>query len=108
MDLDIGLKYQALFGGQVDAIVVFTTDGQLAEDGIVVLKDDRGFYPSYLCGNVVRLDTLEAHPELRTELEKLEGLISDDDMARMNHAVESEGREPKDVADEFLAERGLL
>ena len=108
MDMDIGLKYQALFGGQVDAIVVFTTDGQLAEDGIVVLKDDRGFYPSYLCGNVVRLDTLEAHPELRTELEKLEGLISDDDMARMNHAVESEGREPKDVADEFLAERGLL
>lgn len=29
MDMDIGLKYQALFGGQVDAIVVFTTDGQL-------------------------------------------------------------------------------
>ena len=74
----------------------------------MVLKEDRGFYPSYLCGNVVRLDTLEAHPELRTELEKLEGLISDDDMARMNLAVESEGREPKDVADEFLAERGLL
>ena len=108
MDMDIGLKYQALLGGQVDVIVVFTTDGQLAESDVAVLEDDQGFYPSYRCGNVVRLDTLQEHPELRPELEKLEGAISDADMARMNHAVETDGREPKDVALEFLAERGLM
>ncbi len=108
MDMDIGLKYQALFNGQVDAIVVFTTDGQLAESDVTVLEDDQGFYPSYRCGNVVRLDTLDEYPELRTELERLEGTISDADMARMNRAVETDGSEPKDVAVEFLAERGLM
>lgn len=108
MDMDIGLKYQALREGQVDAIVVFTTDGQIASGGLQVLEDDRGFYPSYRCGNVVRLDALEEHPELRDELLKLEGTISDADMARMNDAVETQGQEPKAVADAFLVERGLI
>lgn len=107
-DMDISLKYQALFEGQVDAIVVSTTDGQVADDRLVVLEDDQHFYPSYLCGNVVRQETLTAHPELRDELLKLQGAITDADMARMNRAVESEGQEPKAVADAFLAEKGLI
>ena len=61
-DMDIGLKYQALFDGQVDAIAVSTTDGEVADGRLVVLEDDRGFYPSYRCGNVVAVDTLERYP----------------------------------------------
>ena len=108
MDLDIGLKYQALAEGQIDVMVVFTTDGQLASADAVVLEDDQHFYPSYLCGNVVRNAVLDAHPELADELEKLSGTISDADMAAMNNAVESEGREPRDVARDFLQEQNLL
>ena len=107
-DMDISLKYQALFEGQVDAIVVSTTDGQVADERLVVLEDDRHFYPSYLCGNVVRQDALEKHPELRGELLKLQGAITDADMARMNNEVETQGQEPKAVADAFLAEKGLM
>ena len=107
-DMDISLKYQALFEGQVDAIVVSTTDGQVADERLAVLEDDRHFYPSYLCGNVVRQDVLERHPELRDELLKLQGAITDTDMARMNNAVETQGQEPKAVADAFLAEKGLM
>ncbi len=107
-DMDISLKYQALFEGQVDAIVVSTTDGQVADERLAVLEDDKGFYPSYLCGNVVRLDALSAHPELEDELLKLQNTITDADMARMNNEVEAQGREPKDVADEFLAQKGLI
>jgi len=108
MDLDIGLKYQALAEGQVDVMVVFTTDGQLAAADAVVLIDDLAFFPSYLCGNVVRQETLERHPELRAVLESLEGTIADDDMARMNYEVETEGRSPEDVAREYLEQKGLL
>ena len=107
-DMDISLKYRALFEGQVDAIVVSTTDGQVADERLAVLEDDRHFYPSYLCGNVVRQDALERHPELRDELLKLQGTITDIDMARMNNAVETQGQEPKAVADAFLAEKGLM
>lgn len=108
MDIDIGLKYQALAQNQIDATVVFTTDGQLSSPDVVVLEDDLGFFPSYLCANVVRNDVIEEHPELVTELEKLQGTISDLDMAKMNYAVETDGREPRDVAADFLRERGLL
>ena len=108
MDLDIGLKYQALSQGQIDATVVFTTDGQLSSPDVVVLEDDLGFFPSYLCGNVVRNDVLDVHPELRDELEKLAGTISDQDMAEMNHAVETDGQEPREVAEDFLRDRDLI
>lgn len=108
MDIDIGLKYQALSEGQIDATVVFTTDGQLSSPDVVVLEDDLGFFPSYLCGNVVRSDVLDAHPELADELNTLTGTITDLDMAKMNHAVETEGREPRDVAEDFLRDHGLL
>lgn len=108
MDMDIGLKYQALAQGEIDVMVIFTTDGQLAAADAVVLEDDKQFYPSYLCGNVVRRAVLEEHPELEAVLEKLSGTISDSDMAQMNYAVETEGREPRDVAEDFLRSRGLL
>ena len=108
MDLDIGLKYQALEQGQIDVMVVFTTDGQLSTADAVVLEDDRQFYPSYLCGNVVRSEVLEAHPELNEVFDKVTGLISDSDMAQMNYEVETENREPEDVAEEFLASHGLI
>lgn len=108
MDLDIGLKYQALEQEQIDVMVVFTTDGQLSAADVEVLEDDRQFYPSYLCGNVVRSEVLEAHPELNGVFEKVTGLISDSDMAQMNYEVETENREPEDVAEEFLASHGLI
>ena len=108
IDLDIGLKYQALAEGQMDVMVVFTTDGQLSAADATILTDDRGFFPSYLCGNVVRDQVLEEHPELRAVLTKLNGTITDGDMAQMNYEVESEGRPPEDVAREYLQEKGLL
>ena len=108
MDLDIGLKYQALDQGQIDVMVVFTTDGQLSTSDVVVLEDDKQFYPSYLCGNVIRSEVLEEHPELAGVFEKLTGLISDSEMAKMNDEVETKGREPRDVAEEFLQDNGLL
>lgn len=108
MQMDIGLKYDALAQGSVDAIVIFTTDGKLSTADATVLTDDEGFFPSYQCGNVVRNQVLQQHPELRDVLDKLQGTISDQDMARMNYEVEAEGKDPKTVAEEFLNSKGLI
>lgn len=108
MDLDIGLKYRALDSGQVDIMTIFTTDGQLAAADAAVLADDHGFFPSYRCGNVVREEVLEKHPELAAVLEKLTDKITDTEMAEMNYAVETAGREPRAVAEDFLREKGVL
>ncbi|MEG0526359.1 MAG: glycine betaine ABC transporter substrate-binding protein [Longicatena sp.] len=107
-DLDIGLKYDAIREHKIDAMVVFTTDGQLAATEITVLKDDKNLYPSYMCGFVVREEILEKYPEIKGVLKKLDHAISDSDMSQMNYLVETKKQEPKDVADEFLKKKGLL
>lgn len=108
MDLDIGLKYQALAENQIDVMVVFTTDGQLADANARVLEDDRHFFPSYMCGMIVRQQVLQDHPELQGVFDRLTGQISNDDMVQMNHEVDVEKKEPREVAYEFLESRGLL
>jgi len=108
VDLDIGLKYQAINQKKIDVMNIFTTDGQLSVSEVTVLADDKGFYPSYMCGNVIRSEVLTTYPELEEVFGKLEDTISDDDMADMNYQVETDGKEARDVAMEFLQAKGLL
>lgn len=108
MDLDIGLKYDALTQKEIDVMNIFTTDGQLSAADAVVLEDDKGLYPSYMCGFVVRNEVLEEHPELQQVFDKVENLITDAEMAEMNYQVETGGQEPEEVAAAFLQEKGLL
>ena len=108
MQMDIGLKYDALEQGKVDAIVVFTTDGKLSKANATVLEDDQHFFPSYECGNVVRDEVLQQHPELSDVLKKLDGAITETDMAQMNYEVEEGGKDPEDVASAYLRSKGLL
>ena len=61
LDIDIGLKYNAINNGEIDTMLVFTTDGQLAEANVKVLEDDKNFHKTYHCGTVVRQETLEKH-----------------------------------------------
>ena len=108
VDIDIGLKYQALDEGKLDSMIVFTTDGRLSKVNGIVLEDDKKFFTSYECGMVVREEALSAHPELRALLAHFDGLISEAEMAEMNDAVESGGEEPRAVARRFLEEKGVL
>lgn len=107
-DMDIGLKYQTINQKEIDVMVVFTTDGQLSASDITVLKDDKNFFPSYLCGNVIRLEVLNKHPELKDVFENITNIISDEDMAKMNYMVETEGKEPREVAKMCLKNAGLI
>lgn len=107
-DMDIGLKYDAINQKQVDVMNIFTTDGQLSVSDIVILEDDKGLYPSYVCGFVVRNEILEKYPELQNVFDKTENLISNAEMAELNYKVEGEGADPETVATEFLKEKGLL
>jgi glycine betaine/choline ABC-type transport system substrate-binding protein len=106
-ELDIGLKYEAIGQGEVDVINVFSTDGRLKEYNLVVLEDDLNFFPSYFAATLVRQETLDMYPELVGVLGKLDGMISNDEMTYMNYLVEVEKMDPKEVASDFLTEKGL-
>ena len=108
VDLDLGLKYNAINSKEIDVMNIFTTDGQLAISDVTVLEDDKDFYQTYYCGTVVRMDALEKYPELEAVLMKMDNIITDSEMAALNNKVEAEGMDEKDLAREFLIEKGLL
>lgn len=108
VQMEIALKYEALKNSQVDVINAFTTDAQLAANHLTLLTDDGGFFETFEAGTVVRRDALEKYPELKGILEKLNGLISEEEMQQMNYQVEVDGKEDKEVARQFLVEKGLL
>ncbi len=106
--MEIALKYEALKSGEVDVINAFTTDAQLAANNLVLLTDDGSFFETFDAGTIVRKETLEKYPELQEVLEKLNGLISEEEMQQMNYEVEVNGKEDVEVARQFLISKGLV
>lgn len=104
VDMDNGLKYKALLNSTVDVITVFTTDGQIQDPNLVVLEDDRKFYPTYRAGLVVRGEVLSKYPKLEEVLNKLEGKIDEKTMAKLNYMVEKNFMTASEVAKKFLIE----
>ncbi|MDX1644556.1 MAG: glycine betaine ABC transporter substrate-binding protein, partial [Thermoanaerobaculia bacterium] len=67
------LKSPAVAGGRIDVLDVYTTDGRLVTHDLVVLEDDREFFPPYEAAALVRRDTLDRHPAVATALALLAG-----------------------------------
>jgi osmoprotectant transport system substrate-binding protein len=106
-EMDLGLLYQALQQRQVDLVVGSATDGLIAALDLVVLEDDRHYFPPYDAVPVVRTESLARHAGLAPALEWLAGRIDEESMRRMNYAVDGEHRAPAAVAREFLESNGL-
>jgi glycine betaine/choline ABC-type transport system substrate-binding protein len=105
---DPGLMYAAVDNGDVDVITAYTTDGRIPALDLVVLEDDKGFFPPYYPAPVVRQELLDEDPEIADVLNRLGGAITEDQMAEMNYQVDEEGRSTEDVAREFLEEQGII
>jgi glycine betaine/choline ABC-type transport system substrate-binding protein len=106
--MDAAIMYQAVVEGDVDVISAFATDGRIPVYDLMVLEDDKNFFPRYDATAIIRGEVLETHPELEDLLNKLAGRISDSKMAELNAAVDLDKREPADVAREFLKQEGLI
>jgi len=101
--MDLGLTYKALAQRQVDFIAGNSTDGLIDALGLVVLEDDKHYFPPYDAAPLLRTAVAEKHPEVRQAFKDLGGKISAEDMRRMNYAVDGNHRDVKDVVHEFLA-----
>ncbi|CAM3508458.1 MULTISPECIES: ABC transporter permease/substrate-binding protein [Saccharibacillus] len=102
------LRYQAIESGDIDLLDAYSTDSELAEYDLTVLEDDKGLFPPYQGAPLMLQSTLDEHPELADALNVLAGQITDDEMRKMNYAVNAEGRSAEEVAREFLTGKGLL
>ena len=99
--LDHGLAYDAVTGGKVDVIDVYSTDAKLGRLGLRVLEDDRAFFPKY---DAVVLMRAGVDP---SPLASLAGSIDAAAMIAMNGQVELDGLSFAEAARRFLAGRGI-
>ena len=106
--MDLGLITRALKEHQVDLIAGNNTDGLIAALDLFVLEDDRHYFPPYEGVAVIREEMIKAHPEVGTALEALAGAISDEDMRRMNYAIDGAHKDVAIVVRDFLRERKLI
>jgi osmoprotectant transport system permease protein len=103
--MDLSLIYRALADRQVDLIAGDATSGLIDAYGLTMLEDNRHYFPPYDAVPVVRSATLLAHPAVREAIASLSGRISVADMRAMNRAVDSDRRDPADVARAFMSAR---
>jgi len=107
-EMDLSLTYRALAEHQVDLIAGNSTDGLISRYGFVQLTDDRGYFPPYDAVPVVRQATLDKYPRLRDILRNLGGILTVEEMRKLNYAVDGEHREARDVVREFLRRKGFM
>src|SRR5580700_5454294 len=105
--MDLGLLTRALKNKQIDLIAGNKTDGLIPTLDLFVLEDDHHYFPPYEAVPIVRAETLARHPEVGQALDELAGKISDDDMRRLNYAVDGKHRDVKEVVKEFRRMKGL-
>jgi osmoprotectant transport system substrate-binding protein len=105
---DIGLKYRALETGNVDVVVSSGTDGRILADNLILLKDDKHFWPAYHVAPVVRRSTLAIHPRIAGALNAVSPFLTDSEMRGLVYDIDERKKEPADVATSFLRRIGLV
>lgn len=101
---EIGLQYDALEHGDADIATAFTTDSQIDTDHLVLLKDDKHFWPPYNIAPVVRDKALRNHPPVAHVLGRISPLLTDPVLRRFNYAFNVQKADPADIAQSFLKE----
>jgi osmoprotectant transport system substrate-binding protein len=104
----LGLRYDALAAGQIQVANGFATDWQIADKKFVSLADDKGLFPPYYVAPVVRQEALAKFPGAEEILNKVSVLLDNETMQQLNARVERDHEEAKDVALDFLKERGIV
>lgn len=100
--MQIGLVYDAVDAGKMDIVLGYSTDGRIASYNLVILEDDRQFFPPYDASIVVREQLLDSYPELDGIFERLAGKIDTKTMQELNYEVDNNLIEPEVVAKRFL------
>lgn len=106
--MDTSLLYDAISQGQLDVMVVYSTDSLLKKYDMTILKDDKELFPAYHGTPICRNDTLKKYPQLNEVFDLLAGKFDDVQMQALNYKIDVENKTPEEVAKAYLTEQGLL
>lgn len=103
-----GLRYKAIEQNEIQVMDAYATDGKLKEFDMVILEDDKKFFPPYNGAVVIRMETVQKYPSVMEAIHKLSGKLNDEKMQELNYLVDVKGKSVEEVAGQFLAAEGLI
>jgi len=99
------VAYAAVVDKSLDLTEVYTTDGEIAQYDLLVLEDDRKFFPDYETVWLYRADLEQRRPDAVARLRQLEGAITERNMRELNTRVQVGKAKESQVAGDFLSEK---
>lgn len=106
--MEPALRYKALERGDIQIIDVYSTDSEIRRYHLKVLQDNRQLFPPYQGAPLMKAETLKKYPALKPVLNQLAGKITTKQMQELNYQVDVLKKSPRQVAQKFLSEQGLL
>ncbi|MBX7552398.1 ABC transporter substrate-binding protein [Streptomyces sp. NPDC004232] len=106
LDSDGPLVKGALKKGDVDVANLFTTDTDIKANGWVVLTDPEHLIPSQHI--VPLIADRKADDTVRKALAKLGNLLTTAQLTELNRQVDTDKKDPQDVADAYARQHGLV
>ncbi len=103
-----GAIYDATAQGSCNFGEVFTTDGRIVALDLQVLEDDREFFPKYNVSFVLTEETAKEHPQIEDLMAPVSEKLTNDVLLKLNAQIDVDGREPADVAFEWLKQEGFV
>ena len=102
------LKYVGMESEQFDVTLAYATDGMILKSDLVLLEDDKKFFPEYNGTYIVLDDIEEQFPGVEAALNKVTGLFNQENTIALNYRVDVLDEDPYQVAYDFLKEHNLV
>lgn len=107
VELDLNLIYTQV-GESCPFGEVFSTDARIVSNDLTVLEDDQEFFVEYRGALTLRQETLDEYPAIAEIIAPISAALTDEVMTELNGRVDNDGEQPRDVAEEWLEEQGLI
>ena len=103
--MEHGLAYQAILKDNIDITDAYSTDGEIQRYGLLLLEDDRNFFPDYQAVSFYRTALPQ---EAKNALKKLDSAISAEEMQTLNSLALFEQINHSAIAHEFLVNKKII
>ncbi|MER8220137.1 glycine betaine ABC transporter substrate-binding protein [Streptomyces sp. NPDC094143] len=106
--MDTGIIYTQTAKGSCPYGEVFTTDGRIESMNLVVMEDDRKFFPNYNAAPVINAKTLKEWPAIADVLDPVTARLDNAVARELNAKVDVEGEDPHEVALDWMVTEGFV
>jgi len=95
-------------GKQCDFGEVFSTDGRVVANKLLILDDDKKFFVDYNAALTMRQETLDKYPAIADIMAPVSQALTNEEITKLNASVDVDGKKESDVAKQWLDDKHLL